>query len=654
MVGCGGGGGGLEVGAIKGPSSMAEYSSAQYNITVSGDSGIQYSWACDPGTAGSFSDPTTSTVAFEAAAVSADTPIQLIVAVASDNYDPEVKMRSIAVTDVFAVGEIVGPSSLSEFTSAVFSVTASGDTSIQYQWVCDPVSAGSFDDPTADTVTFEADSVDSDTDVQLTVTISGDNYGPEPKTLGITVTDNPMPAGTGWAKTWGGSLDDTGKAVVVDSSGSMYVAGRFQDTVDFDPGPNDAVHAAIGADVYMTRFDSDGEFQWVRTWGGGTVLNCTSITIDDSDNVFLQGYFLGTIDFDPGPATDVHASTSPGDVYIVKLDSSGAFQWANTWGGPGSTAGKDVATDSSGNLFVAGLFAQTVDFDPGIATLNYTSEGSSDAFLSKFDSTGAFQWVMTWGATEWDGCYGVGTDGADSIYVTGHFRSDPIDLDPSSGVEMHSQIGDYTVYLSKFSLSGELQWAHSWGATVTSYSNAISVGCCGIIYVTGDFAGTIDLDPDSATEDPHDSNGDYDSFLSRYDSSGDFHWGITWGGAGDDGTGAVALDGTRSVYVVGGFEGTVDFDPGAGEEFHDPIGSGDIYLSRFSPDGTFQWVRTWDAMYPFDGDGLAADEYGYAYLTGFFNDTVDFDPGPETEEHAPIGGLDAFLVKVLPNGNWEE
>jgi hypothetical protein len=109
-----------------------------------------------------------------------------------------------------------------------------------------------------------------------------------------------------------------------------------------------------------------------------------------SGNIYVTGYFFAAVDFDPGGGEDWHNSNGSSDVFLSKFDSSGAFLWAKTWGGSQGEVSHDVVADIAGNAFVAGSFYVTADFDPGPGEDWHTSNGSSDAFLSKFLPDGSW------------------------------------------------------------------------------------------------------------------------------------------------------------------------------------------------------------------------------------------------------------------------
>jgi len=463
---------------------------------------------------------------------------------------------------------------------------------------------------------------------------------------------------TGWARTWGGSSGyDYGYGVATDGSGNVYVTGYFWGTVDFDPGTGVDNHTSNGGyDVFLSKFDSSGNYLWAKTWGGGSGYDCGyGVATDGSGNVYATGYFIGTVDFDPGTGVDDHTSNGGYDVFLSKFDSSGNYLWARTWGGSDHDYGYGVATDGSGNVYATGYFYGTVDFDPGTGVDKHTSsDGSLDVFLSKFDSSGGFLWARTWdGAPYSDSGQGVTTDASGNIYVTGLFEG-TTDFDPGLGVDNHTSNGYYDAYLSKFDSTGAFLWARTWGGG-SGYDGGSSVAtdASGNAYVTGSFIGTVDFDPGTGV-DNHTSNGwSYDAFLSKFDSSGGFVWAKTWGGGPySDGGQGVTTDASGNAYVTGFFYGTVNFDPGTGVDDHTSNGVYDVFLSKFDSSGNYLWAKTWGGTYDDRGYSVATDGSGNAFVTGYFSETVDFDPGTDVDEHTSNGYYDVFLSKFLPDGSW--
>ncbi len=392
-----------------------------------------------------------------------------------------------------------------------------------------------------------------------------------------------------WARTWGGGWNsgetqaDVGRGVAIDDSGNVYVTGWFRLTADFDPGAGTDNHSSNGnRDVFLSKFDPSGAFQWALTWGGNDNDYGHGVTIDGSGNIYATGEFHQTVDFDPGGGTDVH---SGGGTYVSKFDASGTFQWAGTWGGG---KGYTVAADDTGNIYVTGYFGGTVDFDPGAGVENRAAVGYFDVYLNCLDSSGAFQWVQAWGGVSLDDGRGVAVDGSGNVYVEGYFQGE-VDFDPSGGVDIHASNGNADIFLSQFSSSGVFQWAHTWGGTGFEYGYGVAVDGSGIIYTTGGFMNTVDFDPGAGIEN-HSSNGYRDVFLSTFNSTGEFQWVRTWGGSSSDHGFDVAVDGSGYSYVAGSFRYSVDFAPSGPpcnepSDFHYSSGHDDAFLSKHIPDG---------------------------------------------------------------------
>ena len=455
----------------------------------------------------------------------------------------------------------------------------------------------------------------------------------------------------GWARTWGWTSVDRGYSVAADASGDLYVAGVFQDTVDFDPGSGIDSHTSNGEfDSFLSKFDSCGNFLWARTWGGTNSDRGYLVAIDASGNVYVIGDFTDTVDFDPGSGVDSHASNGNLDAFLSKFDSGGNFLWARTWGGTGEDGGYSVAADASGNACVTGNFDGTVDFDPGPGLDNRTSNGYFDAFLSKFDSSGNFLWVHTWGGSIVDSGHSVAADAWGNVYVAGYSGS-TVDFDPGPGVDDHTSNGDHDASLSKFDSSGVFLWARTWGGTGPDVGYSVAADASANVYVAGYFEGTVDFDSGPGV-DNHTSNGSDDASLSRFDSDGNLIWARTWGGTGDDRGVSVSTDVSGNVCAVGYFQDTADLDPGPGLDNHTSNGDYDVFLSKFDSDGSFIWARNWGGPLDDCAYSVAADGTGDLYVTGSFRQTVDFDPGPGVDDHVSNGDHDAFLVKFLPDGNW--
>jgi hypothetical protein len=252
-----------------------------------------------------------------------------------------------------------------------------------------------------------------------------------------------------WAKSFGGSSDDTGYSIAVDASGNVYTTGCYSGTVDFDPGAGTAyLTSAERTDVFVQKLDTSGNFLWAKSFGENFFDCGYSIAVDASGNVYTTGIFEGTVDFDPGAGTANLTSVEFTDVFVQKLDAYGNFLWARSFGGSSYDIGHSIKVDASGNVYTTGYFERTVDFDPGAGTANLTSAGSTDVFVQKLDTSGNFLWAKSFGDWFDDYGYSIAVDASGNVYTTGFFKLE-VDFDPGAGTANLTSVGDADVFIQK-------------------------------------------------------------------------------------------------------------------------------------------------------------------------------------------------------------
>jgi hypothetical protein len=458
----------------------------------------------------------------------------------------------------------------------------------------------------------------------------------------------------GWTRTWGADDDDEGFAVAVDSDGCSYVTGQFVGTVDFDPGPGVVERTSNGGyDIFLAKYGPAGVLRWVKTWGSSDFDSGYGVAVDNWPNVYVTGSFSGSVDFDTGAGTDYRTSSGYTDVFLSKFSADGEYLWSRQWGGSTGDDGRKVAVvPSTGVSYVCGFFTGTADFDPSpFITENHTSAGYADCFLSKVDSGGTYQWSRTWGGDAPDWPNDVACDAYWDPYVTGFFQGD-VDFDPSiGGFDWHTGPGSF---LTKFSSTVDFAWARTWGDDFDCEAHGVTVNQTNSdIYVSGEFAGAVDFDPDPLNTFDLSAVMGADAYVSCFNSSGVHQWAWAWGGIGYDVAVDIALDETlNSMIVTGLFEDTCDFDPGTGADWRACQGGYDIFMNRISLSGGYEYARTWGSTSADEGYGVAVNQAtGNIFLTGNFMGSMDFDPGPGVDVHVPdSGSRDVFLIKLRPNG----
>ena len=385
-----------------------------------------------------------------------------------------------------------------------------------------------------------------------------------------------------WVKQLGGSGSDIANCITIDNSGALYITGKFYGTTDFDPSAATSTLSSNSTyDIFVLKLSANGDFIWVKGMGGFFDDVGNAITTDSGGNVYTIGSFGDVVDFNPGSGTA--NLSSPGnshDVFVQKLNSNGEYQWAKRMGGTDDDYGYAIDIDGAGNVYTFGDFQGTADFDPGSGNTSFTAGGTRDIFLQKMSASGDFIWAKQIGGTNYDVAKAMTIDAVGTIIVTGAFAY-TVDFDPNSGTANLTSSGDHDVFIAKYNNAGSLTWAKHMGGTDTDVPLAITTDASGNIYSTGYFEGTGDFNPGSGTSNLT-SNGDRDTYIQKLDGSGNFQWVKHIGGAEQDNSASIAVDGNDNVYTTGYFSGVVDFNPNSGIENLTSNGSRDSYILKLN------------------------------------------------------------------------
>ncbi|MCE3259937.1 MAG: hypothetical protein K0S12_1578 [Bacteroidetes bacterium] len=288
-----------------------------------------------------------------------------------------------------------------------------------------------------------------------------------------------------WAKHLGNSVAQEAYTIKTDASGNVYVGGKFQGTLDFDPGPSTYTLAASGSsyDGFLMKLDPSGNFLWA--------VNAFSSTNDDGINAVA-------ISASGNPYITGHYYTSSQKMYVEQRNSStGASVWGALLGATTHTSyGTCMQFDASNNLIIGGYFRGTADFDFSSASYPLTSSGADDAFIMKFSATGTFSWAVRFGSSNGDRLFSLAVDPANNVWATGYFNN-TVDFDPGTG---YSPLAATTstapdVFLTGLMSNSNFIYAGKFGGTMDDVGNSIAVDGYKKIYTTGIFKMTADFDP---------------------------------------------------------------------------------------------------------------------------------------------------------------
>jgi gliding motility-associated-like protein len=402
--------------------------------------------------------------------------------------------------------------------------------------------------------------------------------------------------------------------------------------------------------------------QWAYGFGGAANENFTSITKDGAENIYIAGYFSGTVDFDPGPGILNLTSNGGQDICLLKYTNQGQILWAKNIGGTGNDGGQGtcIKHHSSGFIYLSGTFeGSNIDMDPGPGISNLSTISDPDLFFAKFDEAGNFIWAKSIDAEPSEtGSNTLSIDNLGNIYIVGRFAA-TVDFDPGAGTANLSSLPSLSsIFFAKYSSDGNYVWAKNINPTFSSVGgNGITLDHLGNLFICGYFGGSnIDFDPGAGTAN-FTSTGVFDLFVAKYDTSGNYQWAYNFGGASTDNVPyTIACDLTGNVYVGGYYQGIVDVDPGPGVLTFDATGKfSENVLIKYSPTGSLVWAKTfgsesWDGII-----GISIDNAtGYVYAVGgTHGDTLVLNNNNNDSLFSTVNGDDfeIFITQFDASGN---
>lgn len=449
----------------------------------------------------------------------------------------------------------------------------------------------------------------------------------------------------GWAIKQSGSDVEAVNQIAEDGFGNIYETGNFWATVDFDPSVNNYNLSSAGlTDIFIGKLDASGNFLWTKRTGstGSDIGN--SIAVDAAGNCYSGGKFQSTVDFDPSAVVFNLTSAGGDDACIVSYSTNGDFIWAVKFGGSGSDYIESLV-EKDGYIYATGYFQGTVDFDPGAGVFNLTVQ-SDGAFIVKLDAAGNFVWAKSISGTSSVINFDIAVADNGSVYCGGEFWG-TCDFDPGTGTQNKSAFGFASdAFVLKLDPNGIFSWVAVFQGNSDEWVQALGVTPAGKIVACGAFQNTTDFNPNSGTYNLT-TNGNYDMFTVQLTSGGNFDWATGTGGPQNEQVYDVAFSGAGDCLMTGFFSNTVDFDPGPGIFSFTAAGVSDIFLQQLNTNGVFDTAFAFGAFLSGSvGNTVITDNSGRITFGGGFEQTVDFDPGPDVFSLTSIlGTSDCFITQ---------
>ena len=386
-----------------------------------------------------------------------------------------------------------------------------------------------------------------------------------------------------WNTFFGGTGGDTGGAIVLDGSGNIYVAGSSTTSWGSPVRPFTVGGYGDDQDAFAAKLTAGGALIWNTFLGGSGIDAGNAIAVDSSGNVYVVG--------SSGATWGSPLSAYTHGAFAAKLTADGAVAWNTFLGSSSADAGYAIATDGSGNVYVAGVS------NAAWGSPKRPFEYSWDAFAAKLSANGDLAWntFLAGGGASTNGGSCITVDSSGNVYVTGMSNG-------SWGSPLHAFTGPSDGFAAKLAPGGALTWNTFLGGS--GYDNvsgcSVAVDGSGNVYVAGSSS--------SAWGSPlRGYTSGSDAFAAKLAADGGLVWNTFLGGSGTDGGGAIALDGRGNIYISGASDATW------GSPVHAYIGGTDAFVVAI-PDvapsvcgnGIVEGSEQCDDGNAADGDGCSA------------------------------------------------
>lgn len=425
-----------------------------------------------------------------------------------------------------------------------------------------------------------------------------------------------------WMYNAGGTGDDQALAVTSDASGNVYVTGYFTGTVNF--GGTNSLTSSGDKDMFLLKLNSSGVIQWAKKGGGSLSDKAIDVKCDASGNIYTLGWHEGSATF----GTTTLDNSNGAKTFVVKWNNAGTVMSTMNLGG----YGKSFVIDSGSNIYLASVYSSTIK----VITTSLTSHGFDDIYLTKITSTGSESWVKTiWSTAGYETPIAITLTPGDSLLVTGRFGSILTFEGSTTQCANNGGAASEDLFLAKYSNSGTFVWVKQFDATMSNNDapNSLKVDVAGNILIAGTFTATVNF-----YSYMHTSVGGSDLFVTKLASNGSSaFWSKKEGGLSSDGAISIGSDNSSNVYINGFYSDTLTFE----NIFMPNTGNSNIYLAKYNASGDFQWVKDAGGNGEDGSFGLSVASDGSALVCGKFSTTAKF----HGQYYTSNGGIDLFVSK---------
>ncbi|MBI4946168.1 MAG: T9SS type A sorting domain-containing protein [Bacteroidetes bacterium] len=496
------------------------------------------------------------------------------------------------------------------------------------------------------------------------ITIGGTGTAPSPTTV---AGSRPIVAVNSWLWAQGAVGDGTAFEIqdildcAIDASNSVYTVGYFKLNVTFGSTPT--LSAPVGYSPVIVKYDAGGNALWARMIGnaaGGYVGSYDGVAVSPAGWVYAVGNVSAGTTFGPFTAT-------MGGMVVMVYDANGneAYMFPQNTN-TGTCSGSNLAVDASDNVYVTGYYIGAITIG-GLSITSSNGGTQTDVFVVKYDGvTGNPVWLKSIGGGGggahgvWFNTYvndamkSIAVDASGNVFVGGYSAaSSPLDVwsgEPriTAGAFTTTSVQQLDFFLVKYNSSGTEQWmkqptSGTGGGNDMNKMAGLALDASGNVYITGSFAYNLRIGTTTLTNTGAGGNPTFvlDVFVAKYNNAGTFQWAVSGGGSGEENGYNIAINPLNNhLFVIGDINlsgGNATFtrmaaggSGGGGNTVFSTItlpgGMGDLFIVEYTDAGVAVCGSSLVGGGE-DATGVAADNFGFAYIAGDFEGVDPFIVG---------------------------
>jgi hypothetical protein len=390
----------------------------------------------------------------------------------------------------------------------------------------------------------------------------------------------------------------------------------------------------------------DPQLSWGSYFGGSSNERGYDLASAPNGDFYLAGWTNSSSNIATTGAHDVtYGANGNSDAFLAKFDSSGQRLWSTYYGGVAIDRGRAVAVGPGHSVYLGGYTSSNSAIATSGAHQASYGGGSEDAFLARFDSSGARQWGTYYGGFQAERCFALATAPNGDVYAGGRTNSSSNIASP--GAHKATKGSGQQGFLARFDSNGTRQWGTYYGGSSSDNIRGIATTNSARVYIAGEANSSSGI----ATSGTHQSNsgGGVDAYLAQFNAAGSRLWGTYFGGANSDRGYGLAASGNGWLYLAGETASTGNIAT-SGAHKTSLGGSDDAFLARVDTFGQVTWATYYGGPSNEAGTrAVGADAQGNAFLVG---STVS-GSGIATSgsyQTSPGGATDAFAAKFDLNG----